>query len=59
MTPKPQKDKEAPAPPEPVNISDGIPDRRDAMSWPVICVLIAVFLGWCAFLLYCQYGGRV
>jgi hypothetical protein len=46
-------------PPEPVDISDGIPDRKASMSVAVIGVLIAIFVGWCAFLLYCQYGGRV
>ena len=58
MTERPREDQKKPAPPEPVDISDGIPDRRASISWPVIAVLIAVFVGWCAFLLYCQYGGR-
>jgi len=59
MTATPREDQKTPAPPEPVDISDGIPDRGASISWPVIVVLIAVFVGWCAFLLYCQYGGRV
>ena len=58
MTAKPREDQEKPAPPDPVDIGDGIPDRRALISWPVITVLIAVFVVWCAFLLYCQYGGR-
>ncbi len=58
MTARPRKDQEKAPPPEPVDISDGIPDCRASISWPVIAVLIAVFAGWCAFLLYCQYGGR-
>ena len=59
MTAKTREDKEKPAPPEPVDISDGIPDRRASISWPVIVVLIAAFVVWCAFLVYCQYGGGV
>jgi hypothetical protein len=56
MTARPREEQEQAPPPEPVDISDGIPDRRASISWPVIGVLIAVFAGWCAFLLYCQYG---
>jgi len=60
MTAKTPKDKtRKPEPPEPVDVSDGIPDRKTAMSVPVIVVLIAIFVIWCVFLLYCQYGGRV
>ena len=58
MTARTREDQKEITPPEPVDISDGIPDRRASISWPVIAVLIAVFVGWCAFLLYCQYGGR-
>ncbi len=58
MTRGPKKDT-PPTPPEPVDMSDGIPDRRASMSLAVIGVLVAIFVGWCAFLLYCQYGGRV
>ena len=53
------KKKKAPVVPEPVNVSDDIPDRRPRMSWTVIAVLIVVFVAWCSFLLYCQYEGRV
>ncbi|MBC8372585.1 MAG: hypothetical protein ISS69_11580 [Phycisphaerae bacterium] len=59
MTARPRDDQKKPVPPEPVDISNGIPDCRASVSWPVIVVLIAVFAGWCAFLLYCQYGGRL
>jgi|GEM_PF-3471595 len=59
MTTRRREDQKNTAPPDPIDISDGIPDRRASISWPVIAVLIAVFLGWCAFLLYCQYSGRV
>ncbi|MDP6543039.1 MAG: hypothetical protein QGH60_03555 [Phycisphaerae bacterium] len=59
MTERSPKDQKTVTPPEPVDISDGIPDRRASVSWPMIVVLITVFVGWCAFLVYCQYGGRV
>ena len=57
MTASSPKDPKTEAPPEPVDISDRIPDRRASMSVAVIGVLIALFLAWCVFLLYCQYGG--
>lgn len=57
MTASARKNPKTQAPPEPVDISDGVPDRRASMSVAVIGVLIALFLGWCVFLLYCQYGG--
>ena len=58
MTARPREDQEKAAPPDPVDVNDGIPDCRSSASRMVIVVLIAVFVGWCAFLLYCQYGGR-
>jgi hypothetical protein len=58
MTAKPGKDSEQVTPPEPVDISDEIPDRRASLSWLVIAVLVVVFVAWCSFLLYCQYEGR-
>jgi hypothetical protein len=57
MTKGSDKDTAKPIPPEPVDISDGIPDRRALISWPLIAVLIVVFVAWCSFLLYCQYEG--
>jgi len=59
MTEKPAKDSRQTPPPEPVDMSDGIPDRGARMSWAVIGSLIAVFVAWCIFLVYCQYGGRI
>jgi len=58
MSEKPDK-KQDPTPPEPVDISDGIPDRSVSISWAVVATLVAIFIGWCIFLLYCQYGGMV
>jgi len=57
MTEKSRKDRREARPPEPVDIRDGIPDRRASISWPVIVVLIVVFVAWCSFLLFCQYEG--
>ena len=57
MTAKSPKDHEKARPGEPVDISDGIPDRRASISWTMIAVLIVVFVAWCSFLLYCQYEG--
>jgi hypothetical protein len=48
---------ERPAPPEPIDMADGIPDassRRPAWKY---AVLIAIFLAWAAFLLYCGLAG--
>ncbi|MDP6634653.1 MAG: hypothetical protein QGG42_07140 [Phycisphaerae bacterium] len=58
MTAGSREDSKQAPPPEPIDISDGIPDRRASISWAVIGILIAIFVGWCVFLLYCQYGGR-
>ncbi len=58
MTAKSGKDKEQAPPPEPVDISDGVPDRRASVSWLVLAVLVVVFVAWCSFLLYCQFEGR-
>jgi len=59
MTASAKKDPDKVKAPEPVDISDGIPDRRASMSIAVIGVLVAIFIVWCAFLVYCQYGGRL
>jgi len=58
MPGKSRKEKKSVAPSEPVDVSDGIPDRRGGLSWAVIAVLIVAFVAWCSFLLYCQYEGR-
>jgi len=55
----PQDEAPKPAPPDPVDVSDEIPDRKASLSVPVILVLIAVFAIWCAFLIYCQYAGSL
>jgi hypothetical protein len=59
MSTKPREDSDRPAPPDPVDMSNGIPDCRTSASRTVIVLLVAVFVSWCIFLLYCQYGGRV
>ncbi len=52
-----QADK-APAP-QPVNISDGIPDRvENPTRWRLILVLL-VFACWAGFLIYCLLTGRL
>ncbi len=44
--------------PQPVNIVDGIPDRREhAPKWEYI-LLAVVFVAWLAFLIYCAAAGR-
>ncbi|MDP7289831.1 MAG: hypothetical protein QGH94_17750 [Phycisphaerae bacterium] len=59
MTASDRKNPKKASPPEPVDVSDEIPDRRPAVSRGVVGVLILLFVGWCAFLLYCQYAGVV
>jgi len=44
--------------PQPVNVSDGIPDRAEVPSrWRLIAVLL-IFAAWAAFLIYCLLAGR-
>jgi len=61
------KRKEAPPPeaqqaeprqiPEPVDVADGIPDRRaNPPKWRY-ALLAAIFAAWVAFLIYCQLAG--
>jgi hypothetical protein len=48
----------APAPvPTPVDAVDGIPDRQaNPPKWKYV-IVVAVFLVWLAFLIYCQLAG--
>ena len=41
----------------PVDVADGIPDRSARRAWWKYALLAAVFLGWVAFLVYCQLAG--
>jgi len=45
--------------PEPVNVVDGIPDRRERTPvWKYVLIAV-VFLAWLAFLIYCAAAGNV
>ncbi|HUU60474.1 MAG TPA: hypothetical protein VMZ50_13120 [Phycisphaerae bacterium] len=47
------------APPKPVDVVDGIPDRSaTAAGWKYVLLAI-VFLGWVAFLIYCAAAGNL
>ena len=44
--------------PEPVNVVDGIPDRRERTpAWKYVLIAV-MFLGWLAFLIYCAAAGN-
>jgi hypothetical protein len=45
--------------PQPVNRVDGIPDRSTRPALWKYLLLVAIFLAWVAFLIYCQLAGRV
>ena len=48
---------EAPAPPRPVDVVDGIPDRAArAPLWRYL-LLVGLFLAWLGFLIYCAAAG--
>jgi hypothetical protein len=55
----PQDDKDASRQlPEPVDVVDGIPDRRPgAPLWRYVLIGV-VFLAWLSFLIYCAAAGR-
>ena len=42
----------------PVNLVDGIPDRRPGGGRWLLILIAVVFLLWLAFLVYCQVAGR-
>ena len=48
---KPKKDKTF-IPPDPVNVSDGIPDRTDAPSRKRLIGVLLAWAAWMGFLLY-------
>ncbi len=45
--------KEPPAPPEPLDMVDGIPDRAATRPVWKLILIVAIFLVWMAFLVYC------
>lgn len=49
-------DDEAPPLPEPVDVVDGIPDRRAKPSRWAYVLIAAVFVAWLAFLVYSRYA---
>ena len=45
--------------PQPVNVVDGIPDRREGTpAWKYV-LIGGVFAAWLAFLIYCAAAGRL
>jgi len=44
---------------EPIDISDGIPDRSAVRPRWRIVLIVVVFAAWVAFLIYCRFAGRV
>ena len=54
-----QRTKERPAvePTEPIDVVDGIADRRESPARWRYVLIAAVFAAWVAFLLYCQQTG--
>ncbi len=44
--------------PQPVDISDGIPDRADPPSRYRLLLIAIIFAGWVAFLVYCLLASR-
>ena len=45
---------DAPAPTDPVDVADGIPDRSATCPMWRYAVLVAIFIAWIVFLVYCQ-----
>ena len=46
-----------PAPPPPVDVSDGIPDRAAQPSWRRLLWVLLIFAAWMAFLVYVKTAG--
>ncbi len=56
-TPK-ELEKKKPAPPAPVDLVDGIPDRaKSPARWKYVALAL-IFLAWMAFLIYCLLAGN-
>lgn len=53
-----RQDRPAPAPPQPVDVVDGIPDRSGRpAAWKYV-FLAGAFVAWVAFLIYCAAAGN-
>ncbi|MBN1941989.1 MAG: hypothetical protein JW849_01730 [Phycisphaerae bacterium] len=46
-------------PPKPVNVVDGVPDAAEKPSRWRLPLVLAIFAGWAAFLIYCLLAARV
>ncbi len=45
--------------PEPIDVVDGIPDRsKNPAAWKYLLIVL-IFAGWVAFLIYCGIAGRL
>jgi len=55
----PAKAAEENTPPGPIDMVDGIPDRRERPAGWRYGLLAGVFVGWVAFLIYCALSGRL
>jgi len=44
---------------EPIDASDGIPDRSAVRPHWKILLIVVVFAAWVGFLIYCAFAGRV
>ena len=55
--PSGKQSKTPPEAPKPVDVVDGIPDRAAHPGARHYAVLVAAFVAWVAFLLYCQMAG--
>ncbi|MBN1553607.1 MAG: hypothetical protein JXA11_02595 [Phycisphaerae bacterium] len=51
-------DKKTPPPPQPVNVVDGVPDAAENPSRWRLPLILAIFAGWAAFLIYCLLAAR-
>jgi len=52
-----KKPSQEPAPPKPVNVVDGVPDRSDRSMMRTLVWIIVIFSAWVAFLVYCRLAG--
>jgi len=51
------REKDAPAPPDPVNVIDGMPDVSLNRAWWKYAALAAGFSAWMSVLVYCWLAG--
>jgi hypothetical protein len=51
--------KESPPPPQPINVVDGVPDAAEHPSRWCLPLVLLIFAGWAAFLIYCLLAARV